>query len=101
MNFGWLRPASACVGVAIAAMPFSLRFSAPPAVAAQTAVSQPALGARWSTSPDIPLTGVTCGPVQALQLSCALPADIVTAANLNTMQRSADIFSWQEFMALN
>lgn len=39
--------------------------------------------------------------MQALQLSCYVPPDIVTATNLNAMQRSTDIFSWQEFMALN
>lgn len=50
----------------------------------------------------IPLTGKTCGPVQALQLSCYLPSDIVAKpANTDTAQRSADIFSWQEFFALN
>lgn len=54
----------------------------------------------------IPLTGTSCGPVQSLQLSCYLPSDIVAPSpspspNFNTTQRSADIFSWQEFIALN
>ncbi|MDQ2854909.1 MAG: hypothetical protein M3R68_01160, partial [Acidobacteriota bacterium] len=55
----------------------------------------------------ISLTGKSCGKVQELQLSCYLPADIVPTPsppvppNYNTMQRSADIFSWQEFIALN
>ncbi len=58
-------------------------------------------------STPIPLTGKTCGKVQELQLSCYLPPDIMPTPtppvppNYNTMQRSADIFSWQEFLALN
>lgn len=56
---------------------------------------------------QIKLTGKSCGPVQSLQLSCYVPADIVPTPtppvppNYNVMQRSADIFSWQEFIALN
>ena len=62
---------------------------------------------------NIPLTGRTCGPVPDLQLSCYLPSDMVAPSpspsptsimpllNFNTLQRSADIFSWQEFFALN
>jgi len=56
----------------------------------------------------VPLTGKTCGPVPDLQLSCYLPSDMVPSPspmkpslNFNTLQRSADIFSWQEFFALN
>lgn len=55
----------------------------------------------------IPLTGKSCGTVQNLQLSCYVPPDIVPTPtppvppNYNVMQRSADIFSWQEFIALN
>ena len=94
-------PASVCAVVVMTVMLFPFRFSAPSAVAARAAAAQPAPGARWNPSADIPLAGPTCGPVQTLQLSRYLPPDIVTAANVNTMQRSADIFSWQEFMALN
>lgn len=56
---------------------------------------------------NIPLTGKTCSTVQNLQLSCYIPPDIVPTPsppappNYNVMQRSADIFSWQEFIALN
>ena len=82
--------------VAIIAMFFPTHFAV-----AQSAVPPPSASACWNPSADIPLAGATCGPVQPLQLSCYLPTDIVTAANLNTMQRSADIFSWQEFMALS
>lgn len=59
----------------------------------------------------IDLTGKTCGKVQDLQLSCYLPSDLVpplqvsptpaVQTNFNVTQRSADIFSWQEFIALN
>ncbi|HKO97377.1 MAG TPA: c-type cytochrome [Pyrinomonadaceae bacterium] len=65
--------------------------------------------ACFNPSARIPLTGRTCGPVPDLQLSCYLPADMVPSVsplptptpNFNTLQRSADIFSWQEFFALN
>ena len=53
------------------------------------------------TSPEIRLTGNACGRVQALYLSCLLPSDIASSVNQNTVQRSADIFSWQEFLSLN
>jgi cytochrome c len=60
------------------------------------------LAAAQCSGPLIPLTGKTCGPVQPLQLSCSLPSDIVSRpANADAAQRSADIFSWQEFFALN
>jgi cytochrome c len=56
----------------------------------------------------ISLTARTCGPAPELQLSCYLPADMVPASpsptpalNFNSLQRDADIFSWQEFLALN
>lgn len=68
--------------------------------------------ACFNPSTNIRLTGMTCGPSPALQLSCYLPADMVSPTptpspnqpvvlNLNTLQRAADIFSWQEFFALN
>lgn len=67
----------------------------------------------FNPAANIPLTGRTCGPVPDLQLSCYLPADMVQPMptpspssmmpllNFNTLQRAADIFSWQEFFALN
>ncbi|MDX6611799.1 MAG: hypothetical protein QOD75_985 [Blastocatellia bacterium] len=64
----------------------------------------------FNPAAHIPLTGKTCGPIPDLQLSCYLPPDMVPSAspspmkallNFNTLQRSADIFSWQEFFALN
>jgi cytochrome c len=62
----------------------------------------------FNPAANIPLTGKTCGPAPALQLSCYLPPDMVPppssptpAPNFNTLQRDADIFSWQGFIALN
>src|SRR5919202_5137443 len=52
----------------------------------------------------IPLVGKTCGIVQDLQLSCSVPADMLVNAqqpDFTFSQRSADVFSWQEFIALN
>lgn len=70
-------------------------------------VTVAALAQCFNPAAKIPLTGKTCGPVPDLQLSCYLPADMAPlpsptpAPNLNTLQRDADIFSWQEFFALN
>lgn len=63
----------------------------------------------FNPAASIPLTGKPCGPVPDLQLSCYLPADMVPSPspsptpgpNFNTLQRAADIFSWQGFIALN
>src|SRR5919206_2782832 len=52
----------------------------------------------------IPLFGKTCGIAQDLQLSCYVPADMLVNAqqpDFTFSQRSADVFSWQEFIALN
>jgi cytochrome c len=68
-------------------------------------------GAAPSSSPPgcsnpaatIALKGASCGAVQPLQLSCAVPPDmqVSPSGDLNVMQRSADVFSWQEFIAVN
>lgn len=67
----------------------------------------------FNPAANIPLSGKTCGPAPALQLSCYLPSDMASPTpspspggmmqlvNFNTLQRDADIFSWQEFFALN
>lgn len=52
----------------------------------------------------IKLTGKSCNPLTPPQLSCAVPKDVqggLSQANNNTVQRAADIFSWQQFIALN
>ena len=78
--------------------------SAPPPEVAATSPAR-----CFNPAAKIPLTGKTCGPAPDLQLSCYLPTDMVPSPsasptptpNFNTLQRSADIFSWQEFFALN
>jgi cytochrome c len=58
----------------------------------------------WNPSATIPLYGKSCGKAQDLQLSCYVPEDILEGLNPpnpNLRQRAADIFSWQEFIALN
>ena len=82
-----------------------------PATTATTATQVVAASASpakcFNSSANIPLSGRTCGPVADLQLTCYLPSDMVppppapSLTNFNTLQRSADIFSWQEFFALN
>lgn len=52
----------------------------------------------------IPLTGKSCGTLTSPQLSCYVPKDVqggLSQANNNTIQRASDIFSWQQFIALN
>lgn len=87
----------------------STQTSADSAVAGSSAMSPQAK--CNNPAAKIPLTGKTCGKVQDLQLSCYLPSDLVPplqvsptpkpSTNFNVTQRSADIFSWQEFIALN
>src|SRR5580658_6557083 len=58
--------------------------------------------AQLCTPPStIPITNY-CGETQPLQLTCQVPADMVaTPANAIGAQRGANIFSWEEFFALN
>jgi cytochrome c len=52
----------------------------------------------------IPLTGASCAPLNAPEIGCRLWQDVeggLGQANLNTVQRAADLFSWQTFLALN
>lgn len=98
--------------VAIAALLIGLRTTAATsAPAPQATATSPAK--CFNPAANIPLTGKKCGTVPDLQLSCYLPSDMVAPSpspspssmrsllNFNTLQRSADIFSWQEFFALN
>ncbi|MBJ6759805.1 c-type cytochrome [Myxococcaceae bacterium JPH2] len=62
------------------------------------------LGPCWNPDAGISLTGTSCSLLTPPQLSCFLPADLqggVQQAIGSTVQRSADLFSWQEFIALN
>ena len=71
---------------------------------AEAALTSVAADKCWNASANIHLTGATCGKAQDLQLSCFLPTDMERPGlppNFNVLQRSADIFSWQEFIALN
>lgn len=60
--------------------------------------------ASCTTGKPIALTGKSCDPLNPPQLSCAAPKDVqgaLSQANNNTVQRASDIFSWQQFIALN
>ena len=54
---------------------------------------------------EIPLEGKSCDPpLKSLEISCRVQADVeggLKQDNRNTIQRAADIFSWQAFLALN
>ena len=53
----------------------------------------------------ITLTGVSCdAELNPPQVSCLIPADVQGALqqnNGNSVQRAANLFSWQQFIALN
>ncbi|MCY1017963.1 c-type cytochrome [Pyxidicoccus sp. MSG2] len=58
----------------------------------------------WNPDAGVALTGASCTPLTPPQLSCYLPSDLqggVQQEPASTVQRSADLFSWQEFIALN
>ncbi len=65
---------------------------------------KPPQPACWNVAATVHLTGKTCGPLAPPQISCYLPSDVDGALqqpNLNVRQRAADIFSWQDFLALH
>lgn len=54
--------------------------------------------------PAIALTGTSCGSLAPPTLSCQAPAEVqgaLSLTNKNTTQRAANIFSWQQFIALH
>lgn len=66
-------------------------------------VSAEPLACKQRAEP-IPLTGKSCGKLTPPQLSCLVPKEVeggLAQPNDNTIQRAADIFSWQQFIALN
>src|SRR5579859_395025 len=68
--------------------------------------SMPVHAASPSCSPGeaITLHGASCAPLAPPRLSCDLPADVEGALRQpdgSTRQRAADLYSWQEFIALN
>lgn len=59
---------------------------------------------RCDIGPAVPITAPTCGDLAPPTLSCSAPADVQGALaqpNGNTVQRAANLFSWQQFIALN
>lgn len=67
-----------------------------PTIAAPVACDQP--------SHAIALTGKSCAKLTPPQLSCLAPKEVeggLTQSDFNTVQRAADIYSWQQFIALN
>jgi len=50
---------------------------------------------------EIPLPPVCGQPVPGPRISCDVPRDVSPDANGNVAQRQFDVFSWQEFIALN
>lgn len=95
-----------CILFCLGGLVFHLQFKSSANV---TTSSTPA--ACFNPAADIRLTGKTCGTSPSLQLSCYLPTDMASPIptpappapplNFNTLQRAADIFSWQTFIALN
>ena len=57
-----------------------------------------------ATTKPVHLSGVFCAELDPPYLRCALPTDVqggLKQANLNVVQQAADIFAWQDFIALN
>lgn len=109
-----LWPLSAAILVLITvALHIALRPTTANVVSSPPALKTASPPRCFNPAAKILLTGKTCGPVPELQLSCYLPSDMVSPTptpspnqmmpllNFNTFQRAADIFSWQEFFALN
>ena len=52
----------------------------------------------------VPLTDPGCAPLAPPQISCHQPADVegqLAQANFNTRQRAANLYAWQQFIALH
>lgn len=66
--------------------------------------SRPPAESCWNPDAGMALTGASCTPLTPPQVSCYLPADLqggTQQASGATIQRAGDLFSWQEFIALN
>lgn len=62
------------------------------------------LAATAAVASPIPLTGKTCGKLTPPAIDSRAPRDVeggLAQPNWNTVQQAADIFSWQQFIALN
>lgn len=52
----------------------------------------------------VPLTDPGCAPLAPPQISCHQPADLegeLAQSNFNTRQRAANLYAWQQFIALH
>ncbi|MCB1057396.1 MAG: hypothetical protein KDD11_17990, partial [Acidobacteria bacterium] len=53
---------------------------------------------------QVELTGTFCAELKPPEVSCRAWADVeggLAQENLNTVQQAADLFSWQQFLALS
>ncbi|MGQ0792708.1 MAG: c-type cytochrome [Deltaproteobacteria bacterium] len=58
---------------------------------------------RKNPAAEIPLTGVSCAPLAPPEVGCYLPSEVegsLSQMDFSVRQRAANIFSWQEFIAL-
>ena len=83
-----------------------MRASAPAVAILALGLSYPAVAQRATCEKPIPieLTGKSCAPLLPPAVSCDLWPDVeghLRQPNHNTVQRAADLFSWQTFLALN
>ncbi|MBP8283788.1 MAG: hypothetical protein KAX46_07720, partial [Chromatiaceae bacterium] len=74
-----------------------------PAQAAQARHPEPATSCSQPAR-AVPLTDAGCSPLAPPQISCHQPADVegeLTQPNFNSRQRAADLYAWQQFIALH
>jgi cytochrome c len=89
---------------AAAALAMSMAWRLGNGADSKTAPAAGAGGRCYDPSSAIALAGKSCAPLAAPQLSCYLPPDVEGALaqpNLNVRQRAADLFAWQEAIALD
>jgi cytochrome c len=74
-----------------------------PAQAAQARHPEPATSCSQPAR-AVPLTDAGCSPLAPPQISCHQPADVegeLSQPNFNSRQRAADLYAWQQFIALH
>lgn len=70
---------------------------------APSATGSAAVEATCENPVAVALTGSRCAPLRAPAVSCRAWADVeggLRQPNFNTVQQAADLFAWQEFLAL-
>jgi cytochrome c len=95
-----LFAALACVSLAI----WAARSSPDQSVEAEEVAASAKQDKCWDPSAAVKPPKVCDATLADPQISCYLPKDVegeLRQKNLNVVQRASDIFSWQEFMALN